>query len=451
MHLAAGRPNRARLFQADFCQCLVSLLANHITDADAVRIISRTISIASFGDACRAERDCLANAGACKILTKGMQYHEGDEAIARGVCWAVKALAYHHHLNREALRGHGVSPMVIVALRGYRYSPTAGETVQAAAAAVANLCQDNVGNKAALGEAGACEGVLEVMELHYRTIEVAYLTSKALFHLLDGNTDNRLKASFSGGADILMLLVSRYADEDRILDYVFSIMVGLSVGRVGQSRLGTVGACTAVVSALYRYEKTSEYMVMLCCTLVHSLARASADNQGKLGAAGACRAVAVAIFRYAHSGAFAGINAAPLALTPELDGCVEERGGAEVAGAGAVEGDVDSRTPVNGSALQPTPQPTPQPQLPLSQIVGQLGVLKEGCRALCSLCAVHESNRSKFQFTNVLDVLTQVLASSAGMGAAGGGGVGVGGEGEGVYSDETMQWVKSAVDALIGR
>jgi hypothetical protein len=46
----------------------------------------------------------------------------------------------------------------------------------------------------------------------------------------------------------------RYADEDRILDYVFSVMVGLCVGRVGQSRLGTVGACTAVVSALYRYE-----------------------------------------------------------------------------------------------------------------------------------------------------------------------------------------------------
>jgi hypothetical protein len=194
-------------------------------------------------------------------------------------------------------------------------------------------------------------------------------------------------------------------------------------------------------------------MVMLCCTLIHSLARASADNQAKLGAAGACRAVAVAICRYAHSCSFAAINAAPTPTTPAtpatpLSPLSPLTRGGRGDGAGAVAGAGAGAEAEGGSTLPL--QPLQPLQLPLAQIVGHLGVLKEGCRALCCLCALHEGNKEKFHFTNVLDVLTQVLASSAGMSMGVGGG-GLGDEGSPVYSEETMQWVKSAVDALIGR
>jgi hypothetical protein len=439
-HANGGRRNRGRLFDADYCSVLVTLLSCHITDADAIRIISRTISIIAFGDTCTAEREVLANFGACKALAKALQFHEGNESIGRGVCWAIKALAYHHHRNREELRKYGICAPTLVVLRGFRYSKNAIETVQAAAAAIANLCQDNLGNKAAMGQAGACEGLLEVMELHYRNIEVAYLCSKALFHVCDGNHENRLKISFSGAADILMNIVTRYTDEDRILDYVFSIMIGMCLGKVGQSRLGTVGVTKAVVTALYRYEKSSEYLVLLCCALIHGLAVTSAENQGKLVAAGACKAIAVMASRYVRSTTFQATNMKILAnkalpkpaSEPDLSDAHENA--VDVGTSSSVGGAADLGPLVSKDAL--------------SDIIGEFSVLKECCKAVVFISGGNEGNRQKFQATPLLDILTSVLSTAVpySFPTAGGSTVVTGN-----ISAETLKWVRNAVDVLMGK
>lgn len=452
-HANAGRRNRARLFDSDYCAVLVSLISHHITDADAVRIISRTISIIAFGDACNAERDALAAEGACKALAKALQFHEGDESIGRGVCWAIKALAYRHHRNREALRKFGTCGPILLVLRGFRYSKNAAETVQGAAAAIANMCQDNLGNKSSMGLAGACEGLLEVIELHYRNIEVAYLCTKALFHVCDGNHENRLKISFSGAADILMNLINRYADEDRILDYIFSIMVGMCLGKVGQSRLGTVGVGKAAVSALYRYEKSSEYLVLLSCTLIHSLAHNSTDNQNKLGAAGACKAIAIMASRYVRSQTFLGTNMRileaqalpkPASTAAAADAFVEEEiePHYECPSSGP-SSDLQHTANSLGSAAEALPLVSKDP---LAEIIGEFSVLKECCKAVVYLAGNNEANRAKFQATPLLDILTPVLSTAVpfknitGPGAV-----------SGNISAESLRWVKSAVDVLMGK
>ena len=448
-HAMAGRRNRARLFDSDYCAVLVSLLSNHITDADAVRIISRTISIIAFGDACSAERDVLATVGACKALAKAMQYHEGDESIGRGVCWAIKALAYHNHHIREELRTYGVCVPVLVVLRGFRYSKNAVETVQGAAAAIANMCQDNVGNKAAMGAAGACEGLLEVMELHYRNIEVAYLCAKALFHVCDGNHENRLKISFSGAADILMSMITRYTDEDRILDYVFSIMIGMCLGKVGQSRLGTVGAAKAVVSALYRYEKSSEYIVLLCCTLIHSLAQNSADNQTKLGAAGAVKAIASIAARYVRSQTFNTTNLKIIQLAamprPVSDSKLDAAAIAMVAAADAEAESTAAAAAGETSSLGASVDATAHLAVskePLAEIIGEFSVMKECCKAIVHMSTNNDANKAKFQVTNALDTLTPVLSTAVPYNNNGT---------NGNISLESLKWVKCAVDVLMGK
>ena len=459
-HASAGRRNRARLFDADYCTVLESLLSNHITDADAVRIISRTISIIAFGDACTAERDVLAAVGCCKALAKALQFHEGNEGIGRGVCWAIKALTHHHHRNREEFRGYGICSSVLVVLRGFRYSKNAAETVQGAAAAIVNLCQDNIGNKVAMGVAGACEGLLEVMELHYRNIEVAYLCSKALFHVCDGNHENRLKISFSGAADILMTMIGRYPDEDRILDYIFSVMIGMCMGKVGQSRLGTVGVGKAVVAALYRYEKTSEYLILLSCTLVHMLAIHSVENQNKLASAGACKAIAAMAIRYAHSTTYTAINkkilfsSRPLSRPGsdsnlDIQTCtLEQEEQLRVTQATATMETTNSKGSSSNhiSTTDTTAVAGLVAKHPLSEIIGELSVLKECCKAVVHLSMNHESNRQKLQATMLLDTLTSILstavpyhkqATSTGI--------------SGNISEETLRWVRSAVDVLMGK
>ena len=455
-HANAGRRNRGRLFDAEYCSVLSSLLASHITDAHAINIMSRTISIVAYGDACIAEREALAAVGTCKALAKAIQYHEGNESIGRGVCWAVKALTHNHHRNKEEFRAYGICAPTLVVLRGFRYSKNATQTVQGAAAAIANLCQDNLGNKAAMGKAGACEGLLEVMELHYRNIEVAYLTAKALFHVCDGNHENRLKISFSGAADILMNMATRYADEERILDYVYCVMIGMCLGKVGQSRLGTVGVGKVVVSAMYRYEKSSEYLILLCCALINGLAANSNENQIKLGSAGACKAIASIAIRYARSTSFNMVNMKMLQndLSPSPStGAANTDHDREVnlqlphsvevvaAGGGADSAD-QSPTDVlaGGDATEVL-----ESKYPLSTILGELSVLKECCKAVVHLCAGNESNRQKFIPTPLLDTLTTLLPTAIPYGMTAAGTV------TGNISAETLRWMRNAVDVLMGK
>lgn len=129
-------------------------------------------------------------------------------------------------------------------------------------------------NRLSFGQAACCEALLEALELHGSRRDFCLPALKAIFHLCDGNANNRLKISFSGAADILMTVLAKHSYllssgsssgtggggggagggtgdgtggsvsvSDRIVEYAFSTMIGMCLDKVGQSRLGTVGVC----------------------------------------------------------------------------------------------------------------------------------------------------------------------------------------------------------------
>ena len=96
----------------------------------------------------------------------------------------------------------------------------------------------------------------------------------------------------------MMILYNKYPNETGIVEMVLSTMIGMCLDKVGQSRLGTVGACKAVVAAFYRFEKSSERITLLSIVLISELAKHSPSNQEKLGQAGATKVVVSAMSRY---------------------------------------------------------------------------------------------------------------------------------------------------------
>lgn len=94
----------------------------------------------------------------------------------------------------------------------------------------------------------------------------------------------------------------------------------------------------------------------------------------------------------------------------------------------------------------------------LAYLVDELSVVKECCKAVVHLSTGNEKNRQAFLSTAVLDLLTCLLsssfsASSNSYTAAGtdGGVLGLGlGSGQ-PLSDQTKEWAKMAMDALIGK
>lgn len=285
----------------------------------------------------------------------------------------------------------------------------------------------------AMGAAGACEGLLEALELHSRNTEAVFLCVKALFHLCDGNKDNMMKILVSGASDILLTIYSKFSDQERILDYLFSILVGLShvPSRLGQNKLGNAVVAKAIISTLYRFEKSSEYLTLLSCALMHSLAIDSSDVQKKMAAAGACKAVVSALTRYARSNTFD--NANKIISSSSKNGNItrirdkdKDRmspGGDVLRGSEAKKGDDDNDDDRSSAA--------PVVGLSLLSILGECSVLKESSKVIHAMSVGSDENISKFQASAALDILSDAVSNP------------------GSISDETLFWVKRAIDVLI--
>jgi len=133
--------NRAKLLKAHYCHVLVKMLELHMADSATTKVVCRTIFISASDESSSAERDDFAATNLCHVMSRAMQLYDTDEGIGRIMCWTLKALTYHHNHNRDNFRKAGVCGQVLLVLRSFRYSRFAADTVESAAAAIANLCQ----------------------------------------------------------------------------------------------------------------------------------------------------------------------------------------------------------------------------------------------------------------------------------------------------------------------
>jgi hypothetical protein len=133
--------NRAKLLKARYCHVLVKMLELHMADSATAKVVCRTIFISASDESSSSERGDFAATNLCHVMSRAMQLYEADEGMGRIMCWTLKALTYHHNHNRDNFRKAGVCGQVLLVLRSFRYSRFAADTVESAAAAIANLCQ----------------------------------------------------------------------------------------------------------------------------------------------------------------------------------------------------------------------------------------------------------------------------------------------------------------------
>ncbi|RYG69842.1 hypothetical protein EON64_01715 [archaeon] len=454
-HFEAGRLNRAVLFSCGACEFLVSALDHHLVHVSAAYCISRAVYLVSQGEACFQERERLGQLGACQAVTKALLYHEGNEEVAMYGCYAVQALALDSEHNKHVLNEAGVCPVVVQTLRGYRHSPTGSGATEAAGRAINNMSMGCAENKLSLGSAGACEGLLEVLELFNRSVDLTLLFVKALFNVCDGNSINRVKISFSGAGDILHAVLQRYIDEERVVDYVLSILIGMSMDKVGQSKLGTAGVPKTLAVLAGRYEKTSEHILVLLVVLIGVMARNSRANQEKLAQSGAFKIILSALAR--HS---AQQGSSSLGSRSKLTGMmVRSKTLTTITSSDSFYDNSRSRAPTSTSVDLGISGEAPQDSLlrddgdaseallPSKQIgdtslleyMEEVSMVKEACRATFYLCYEHEENKKRATVAGVLDILTAIVSNSSGT------------AGDMLQSTQDQQklWAKNAMELLM--
>lgn len=297
-HLMLGNRNRAALYRAGYCRALMELLIGHLPEPRTTPVFCRAIFQISYGDTCTVERALFGSLGACQAVMQAMIFHSEDEEVMKCCCWAIKALAYSNFANQNLLKDCGACASVVYILREFRYASSAASIAEAASWAICDLSEGNDSVKEGLGKAGVCEGLLEVMELLGKNPEVCKVATRALFTVCDGNEDNRLRVSFAGAADILVGILQKHGEDEQLLVYVYSTMISMCQGKMGQSRLGEVGACRLVLSSLQYFEKRGRYTVTICLCLIAALGWNNNQNQKKLVVNGACKTLGLILSKH---------------------------------------------------------------------------------------------------------------------------------------------------------
>ena len=487
-HFLQGRRNRAILLQMNVCQTLVVLLNFHLADIVAAETICHAVSVlAAVGNACDEERNAFGDLGTCEAVVKALSFHEGNEEVARWGSMAVRSLCHKHPTNQLRFARTQIAKVLVLSLRGFRSAVTAVANhqmlMEAVLGAVVNLSNNCPENKVLFGETGLCEALLELLDLHIKNFEIVYLAVKALFHLCDGNQYNRMKISFSGAADFLMTCLTRFPDEDKLVDFILAIMIGMCFDKVGQSKLGGVGMPKHIFVLLNRYEKlSSEYLTLLCVVFMGILANGSKDNKEKLGAQNPQKVLIPILQKYLQanlvSSSSAGLSqqlpnggAAGNFLSSTLN--TIRRGSIMLsslqAGAGAGGLSAQNSPMAVSSSAAPFSEEVPSPlpaQIPdeahllnnnnanadqtLASYIGEFSILKECCRTVYFLCYESEANRLKFQQVSVtVEILTTIMSSTYRPASSPGQDLARESSQE-AYTEEIRSWAKKAMDVLEG-
>ena len=440
-NFVCGNLNRAALFFSGVCEVVSKILKTHMADPSTAQATLHCISVLAYGTHSWMEREKFGDLDSCREVCAAIEWHSEQTKVLRWACVAIRSLSYRNPVNQMRLnQGNAPSLLANILKTQTNLVDTAGISplLEAVLAAITNIAMDCSQNKSVLGLEGVCESILQLLEQHLRNPDFSFICLRALFFLCDKSEANCLTLSFSSAPEVLNNMAGRYIEDEQIILYICLIMVGIAADKVGQSRLGTMGACKLVIQLMMKFEKSSDSITLWCCTLVSALATGSTVNQDKLAQSGACKQLTTLIMRALNSfvtskdkpslpqtTVVAGMSRRPsmvveTGLVPPSTGDTADAGEKQEALEVNFEGSGRLEEPDKAMAMD-TKQLIPV----------------EAMKAIYHLCLENESNRQKMLSTGIVDLVTEIV--STGTASA-----------EEYSTADLDTWAKKTLDILIG-
>lgn len=361
--VVAGITNRDMFAQSGLANLIIEVMKRHMNKIDVMQAALRCLAILCTGKQRTKERDEFGLIGVCPVILDIMRNYSNDSMITLWGSFAIRALTESNQSNR--LRFFECSmPSLLIKLLNSNKSDGFNQNIDAIICAISNLAIDCKENKLSFGENGACELLLEYLELNFRSIELCYLGLRALNAVVLDCEENVLKLSFSNAGETLMVVISRYPDEDGIVVNSLALVSNLTTNKVGFSRLSSNGILKIISLIQSKLERSNDSITFHACELIANLSQ-HATWQEKFGQLGLCKTLSVVLSRN-------------LMIITKFDADQVRK---------------DSKTANT------------------MEINNIISILVESCRALVALVTENEANKQKFLSHGTLEVLTSSLES----------------------------------------
>lgn len=202
----------------------------------------------------------LLDEGICECLMSTMLTHCAESLIvATDGCHALCDLTQSDRELREFLGDLGACELCVFMLNMHIGRP---EVTEGSSKAMINLCTENIKNSFRLSEAGACEVLVQAGNFgfnlrHPQCASVAANVCDAISHLCEAA--NQAKLADSGACDLVVSLFKFHLDNDIVCEPATKALCGLSsLTAENREVLGKSGGCLLIVQAMQQQLEHNE-------------------------------------------------------------------------------------------------------------------------------------------------------------------------------------------------
>lgn len=276
---ASNNSNRVKFGVAGACGTIVQAINNHVQDAGVVEQACRAILNLAVENGNEVR---LGRAGACTAVVKVLTHHPDNTVVIEQALWAVRNLAAGGNAeNRLNLGRSGINEQVVIATS--KYISHTGIAEQGCRAML-NLAVDKENSKR-LGEVGACELVVEILDLYASTIAEQGL--RAIYNL-SVNEANAMKLGNVGAIPVVVKAFGNLVENPVIGEWGCKAAMNLSAGNnsMNRTKLGEAGVCPIIVRALQMHLAIS-MIAEKGSIAIYNISANNAENKNRFATAGA--------------------------------------------------------------------------------------------------------------------------------------------------------------------
>lgn len=192
------------------CECLIFVLNLYIGNPEVSEYGSAAMLNLAKDNINNSFR--FSEAGACDVIVQVGNFgfnlrHPRAPVVAANVCNVIAHLC--EALNRQKLYDAGSNELITSLLK---FHMDKADVVLSAVMAVCGLASLAPSNRETLGHVGACELIVEAMQLHGNEVEILQHSCEALMHLAL-SPNNTSKIGNSGGCEVILSSLDRHLME----------------------------------------------------------------------------------------------------------------------------------------------------------------------------------------------------------------------------------------------
>eukprot|EP01041_Mallomonas_annulata_P000926 gene926-1794_t len=252
-----GQANAASIMEnidsfstADGCRDIISILQKHNADPKITIGVFISLCCLCFND---SKRSRFGAVSACEACLDALRVHINSIEVCTLGFKAVVALATENENNKLKFRNCRISELVVNVGNRYLKEVALAEQVLWV---ILQLSTNDYVLKTQLGDAGACEVVVGIMQSHSEQGYILDIGCQSIASLSMGHERNKARFRINGACEQIVSVLNRFGNISTVTNHATMSVTSLCAKNASlKSKMGGLGVCDQLMDTIKKFGK----------------------------------------------------------------------------------------------------------------------------------------------------------------------------------------------------